>query len=204
MNKRLVLGILGGVVGLAVVVAIAASVVTSPTADESVGYGEVTMEGDVLPVFVDNTGQDPAAGLPGPEVSGADWDGNEVAIAADGRPKVVLFLAHWCPFCQEEVPRVMDWLEAGNQPEGVDFYAVNTLTDRVRANWPPQEWLEGESWAVPTLMDNEQNAVSVGYGMSGTPFWVVLDGDNQVLGRVSGAIGPDGMTSLFQSAAGAA
>ena len=30
------------------------------------------------------------------------FDGADVAIANDGRAKLILFLAHWCPHCQEQ------------------------------------------------------------------------------------------------------
>jgi hypothetical protein len=54
-------------------------------------------------------------------------------------------------------------------------------------------------------MDDEIGSVAVNYGMSGTPFYVVLDGDNTNLGRISGEIGIQGLEALVgiaQSGAG--
>lgn len=200
MNTKLVLGIVGGVLGLGLVIAIAVSTVSGGTSEEE-AYGDVTVEGDPLPVFGGDVASDVAPGMEAPTITGTDFDGSTVSIEPDGRPKVVLFLAHWCPHCQDEVPEVVDWMEAGNKPDGVDFYSVSTLVQRLRSNFPPQEWLEGEGWSVPVIQDDNANSVSSAFGMQGTPFWVVLDGDNTVVARVPGRIGVDGVEAIFATAA---
>ncbi|MGH8912056.1 MAG: TlpA family protein disulfide reductase [Acidimicrobiia bacterium] len=200
MNQKLVFGILGGVVGLGLIIAIAVSVVTGGTEPDE-AFGEVTVEGTVLPTFAGDPNGDVAAGMTAPTVSGTDFDESPVTIEADGRPKVLLFLAHWCPHCQAEVPRVVDWLEAGNQPENVDFYAISTLVNRLQGNWPPSDWLQSEGLDLPLIQDDNVNTASSAYGMAGTPFWMVLDGEGKVLYRIGGEIGTDGMTALFQTAA---
>lgn len=203
MNNKLLLYILGGVLGLALVIAIAVSAVTGG-AESGDEFGEVTIEGDPIPVFSGEPANDSAIGMTAPTVSGEGFEGETVSIEADGTPKVILFLAHWCPHCQAEVPRVVEWLEAGNKPEGVDFYAISTLANRVQANWPPSAWLEEEGWDVPTIKDDEDSSASQALGLRGTPYWVVLDGDNQVVFRMSGEItqgGMDVVEALFQTAA---
>ncbi|MGH8872730.1 MAG: TlpA family protein disulfide reductase, partial [Acidimicrobiia bacterium] len=121
---------IGGVVGLVLIVLLAASIATEPEIDESIGYGDPTVEGDPLPMFTSGA-QDAAVGLPAPTVTGADWEGNPVSIEPDGSPKIVLFLAHWCPHCQNEVPVVQDWVDAGNLPDDVELISVATSTDRL-------------------------------------------------------------------------
>lgn len=203
MNNKLLLYILGGVLGLALVIAIAVSAVTGG-AESGDEFGEVTIEGDPIPVFSGEPANDSAVGMTAPTVSGEDFEGETVSIEADGTPKVILFLAHWCPHCQAEVPRVVEWLEAGNKPEGVDFYAISTLANRIQANWPPSAWLEEEGWDVPTIKDDEDSSASQALGLRGTPYWLVLDGDNQVVFRMSGEItqgGMDVVEALFQTAA---
>jgi hypothetical protein len=54
----------------------------------------VTVTGTALPLFPD-AGADPAVGMAMPELEGASFDGSAVSITNDGRPKVILFLAHW-------------------------------------------------------------------------------------------------------------
>lgn len=208
MNNKMILYIVGGVVGLGLIVAIAVSAVSGAgNDDDSVAFREVTVEGENLPTFAGDPASDTAPGMSAPTVTGEGLDGSTVSIAPDGDPKVIVFLAHWCPHCQAEVPRVVEWLEAGNKPENVDFYAISTLAQRLRGNWPPSDWLASEGWDVPTIQDNESSSASAAFGMAGTPFWVVLDGNNEVLFRISGEItqgGMDAVNALFQTAAAAA
>jgi thiol-disulfide isomerase/thioredoxin len=199
VNKKL-LGIIGGVVGLALVVVLAIAIAGEEPVDASIGYGDPVVTGDPLPIFDPTAAADPVVGLTAPSAVGADWDDNEVKIEADGRAKIVVFLAHWCPHCQAEVPVVQTWLDEGNLPDDVDIYSVVTSTDRLRPNWPPQDWLEEEGWTVPAIMDNEIGTIAVNYGMSGTPFYVVLDGDNNVIRRASGEIGTAGLNVLVAEA----
>jgi thiol-disulfide isomerase/thioredoxin len=199
VNKKL-LGIIGGVVGLALVVVLAIAIAGEEPVDASIGYGDPVVTGDPLPIFDPTAAADPVVGLTAPSAVGADWDDNEVKIEADGRAKIVVFLAHWCPHCQAEVPVVQTWLDEGNLPDDVDMYSVVTSTDRLRPNWPPQDWLEEEGWTVPAIMDNEIGTIAVNYGMSGTPFYVVLDGDNNVIRRASGEIGTAGLNVLVAEA----
>ena len=43
---------------------------------------------------------------PSPPSPASDFDGDDITIGADdGTAKVILFVAHWCPHCQAEVPR---------------------------------------------------------------------------------------------------
>ena len=203
--SRPFLWIVGGVGGLALIVWMAFAIASEPSEDIyddiTIGFGDVVVSGDPLPRLADNAGvNDAAAGMTAATVSGADWKGNSYSIAPDGRPKVVLFLAHWCPHCQAEVPEVQAWIDAGLAPSDVDLYSVVTLTDPTRAEWPPQRWLDGEGWTMPVIMDDAGSSVSVSYGLSGTPFYVVLDGDNRVLFRVSGRIGVAAIEELIEMA----
>ena len=195
MNNKLIFGIVGGVVGLGLIVALAISVATDPGVSDDIGFGEVEVDGSVLPQFTDPA-NDPSVGTPAPTISGADWEGNAVSIQPDGRAKMIVFLAHWCPHCQNEVPVVQSWINGGGLPEGVDLYGVASLTNRVQPNWPPQDWLEDEGWTAPVIMDDAVSTAAVSMGLSGTPFWVVLDGDNNVLARVSGEVGLGGIQTL--------
>ena len=193
MNKTVLWGI-GGVVGLGLIILLAMSIASEESLDASIGFGEVEVVGAPLPILGDQG--DVAFGLTAPSVSGADWNGVRHAIEPDGRAKIVLFLAHWCPFCQAEVPVVQSWLDAGNLPADVDLYSVTVQTDRFRPLWPPQDWLEDEGWTVPVIMDDEIGTVAAAFGMRGTPFYVVLDGANVNLLRVSGEIGVAGLEAL--------
>lgn len=145
------------------------------------------------------SGTDPAVGETMPEIRGASFDGSPVRVANDGRPKVLFFLAHWCPHCQNEVPVIVDYLEEEGEPEGIDLLAVSTAVDDRRPNFPPSAWLEREAWPVPVLADSEGGTAAEAYGVSGFPFFVAIDGDGKVVARHAGPLGRDRLAELIES-----
>lgn len=195
MNKT-VMWVVGGVVGLGLIVLLALSIASEPEIDESIDFGEVTVDGNPLPFLADPTVTDPALGFTAPIVSGTDWEGVETTIAADGRPKIVIFLAHWCSHCQAEVPEVQRWLDGGGLPDDVDMYSITVFSDHLRPNWPARDWLEEENWTRPVIRDDDIGTAVTAYGVRGTPFYVVLDGDNNNLGRFSGQVGVGGLETM--------
>lgn len=197
-RRTALLWVLGGVVGLALIVWMAVSIV-GDTLDPSIAFGEVTVEGTPLP-FLADPAADPTLGFTAPTVTGTDFDGSTHTVGPDGRPKILIFLAHWCPHCQAEVPEVQAWLDSGALPAEVDFYSFAVMSDHLRPNWPPQEWLDEEGWTPPVIMDDEQGSVVEAYGMRGTPFYVVLDGENRNIGRFSGKVGVPGLEAMAQIA----
>lgn len=195
--------IIGGVLGLGLIVWLAFAIASEPSLDDSVAFGEVTVEGEDLPFF-DSSAADPAVGLTAPTVSGEDLDGNEITIGASDSAKIIVMLAHWCPHCQAEVPVIQDWVDAGGLPEGVELYGVTVLTNRLRdgGTWPPSEWLEEEGWTPPTIKDDEGGSIVSAYGLISTPTYVVLGPNNENLGRLAGEIGVPGLQALAQLAEG--
>ena len=150
-------------------------------------YGTPVITGNALPLYSSGIA-DPTVGQPAPLVAGADFENTPVAIADDGRAKIVIFLAHWCPFCQAEVPVMQRWMDAGSLPDDVDVYAVATSIDRFRPNYPASSWLEREGWTEPIIVDDELNSISRTYGLNAFPFWVFISADGTVFGRTSGEL----------------
>jgi cytochrome c biogenesis protein CcmG/thiol:disulfide interchange protein DsbE len=148
--------------------------------------GAPVISGASLPNFAGATG-DPAVGMPAPEVHGSSFDGTPVAIANDGRPKVVLFLAHWCPHCQREVTLIQDWVDSGAVPDGVDLISVATSIDPAQPNYPPDAWLQREGWTVPVIVD-PTNSVATAYGLRAFPYWVFIGPDGTVSARTVGEL----------------
>ena len=128
---------------------------------------------------------------------GADFAGNTVSISADdGRPKILLFIAHWCPFCQAEVPVVQDYVASDAVPAEIDFYSITTGISATRENYPPSAWLEREEWNVPLIVDSAASTVANSFGLTGYPYWVFVDDQGNVMGRITGQIG-DNLPLLF-------
>jgi cytochrome c biogenesis protein CcmG, thiol:disulfide interchange protein DsbE len=201
-SRSLLYWIVGGIVGFGLIVWLAVAIAGEGDVDETIAFGEVTVEGDGLP-FLQSGTADPAVGQSAPVVTGETLDGGDLTIGPSDTAKIVVLLAHWCPHCQREVPLIQDWVEAGALPEGVEIYGATVLTNRVRDGdtWPPQEWLAEEGWTIPTIMDDQEGSIVEAYGMTGTPTYVVLGPDNENLGRLSGEIGVDGLNALAGLAA---
>lgn len=191
-KSRMPLYILGGVVVLALVVALAVVIAQSESGqfeDENISNARVDITGNALPVYVPDSGaSDQGLGLIAPEVTGTDFAGNPVSITNNGQAKAIVFLAHWCPHCQREVPIVQSWLGTNPVPEGVEFLSIATSIDPLRGNYPPNDWLAREGWTPPVLVDDAQSSVSAAFGLSAFPYWVFVDGDGTVLGRRTGGI----------------
>ena len=147
----------------------------------------VSIQGDALPAF-ESTENDAAIGMRMPAISGQDFSGRNVKIADDGTPKIVMFLAHWCPHCQAEVPKVQEWLDGGATHERLDIISVVTGTDSTQPNYPPSEWLRREGWTAPVLLDDESSSASTAAGVTGYPLFVFVDGDGTVSARASGEL----------------
>jgi thiol-disulfide isomerase/thioredoxin len=147
-----------------------------------------------LPPF-EATANDPAVGSPIPEVDGKSFDGTPVSIKADGRPKLIVFLAHWCPHCQREVPVVQSWLDAKGMPAGVDLVSVVTAIDPNRPNYPPDAWLAREHWQVPVIVDADGQIAS-NYGLTAFPYWVAVNANGTVAERLTGELTPEQLDAL--------
>lgn len=192
-----------GGVGLAVVaVAVVIAVLSVSETDDRLGIsdvaGDVDVEGDALPPFPQGAA-DPALGEPAPVLTGTDFDGTTVTVG-DGS-QVVSFVASWCPACDAELPVVVDWLDAGGPPEGVDLLMVATNHDDSRQNWPPQDWFADAGYTGDVLVDDVASTAFRTYGFTATPSWAVIGADGQVLFRGSGILDPSQFDELAQLAA---
>ena len=144
----------------------------------------VTVTGTALPPAAEG-GSDPAVGRTAPVVEGASFDGRPVRIGGGGRPGMVFFVAHWCPHCQREVPLLAPELDRITPP-GVEVVTVATGTRQGSPNYPPSKWLADERWPTPVLADDGKGTAAQAYGLTGFPYFVLLDGDGKVVARGSG------------------
>lgn len=147
-------------------------------------FGPVEVSGPALPTLT-SPAADPALGTAAPEVDATTPEGDPIDFGGPGEPTLVVFLAHWCPHCQAELPVLVD-LAADGGFEGVRTVAVLTGTDPVAPNFPPVRWLDREGWTGEIALDDERGTAAAAYGLSSYPFLVMLDADGQVVGRTSG------------------
>ncbi|MGN6693113.1 MAG: TlpA family protein disulfide reductase [Aquihabitans sp.] len=156
-----------------------------------------------LPVYDATLNDDPAVGMTIPTVTGKTFSGDDITISGDdGKAKVILFVAHWCPHCQREVPLLKAHLDDNPMPDDVELLTVSTSVKPGADNYPPQEWLEGEGWSAPVLADDEDSSVAQAYGLSAFPYFVVVDEDGKVVERASGELTTDQFDAAVAAAQG--
>ncbi len=142
--------------------------------------------------------QDTALGLVLPEISAIEAYSEETVTIdpSDGMKRVWLIWAHWCPYCQEELPMMAEWYpQNAAQFPNAELVTVTTAMDPARGN-PLDEYLAAQQFPLPVLRD-EDGKLSAQFGVSAFPFWVITNGDGTVLYRTAGLLGVDQVEQLF-------
>lgn len=219
VNGRLIIGVVVAAVAvLGVVIALLVGGGDDNSSDDLPPIEEVvkpvTIDGAALDPFTDaminGDAPDTAIGQVAPVVSGVDYEGNSVTIdAASDGPTMVVLLAHWCPHCNAEIPRLNEWRDAGDVPEGLNIVGVSTGVDPGRANYPPDQWLVDKDWQWPVLADSDLAADTDpavptsafrAFGGQYFPTVVIIGSDGVVLTRFSGEPSADEIDQLVRDA----
>lgn len=162
--------------------------------------GPIDVAGAALDPY-DSTIEDLSIGMTAPVVRGESFDGNEIVIGGPTEnPTMIVFLAHWCPHCNDEVPVLLGLESEGRLPEGLDVIGVSTAVAADRDNYPPSEWIVDNGWSWPTIADDEILSAINAFGGTGFPFTVVLDTDGTVLARRSGGAPADDTVAFLAAA----
>lgn len=206
--------LIGGAVAVVLIAALVAIVVSSESGDEAPidsiqETAAVVVEGEPLPPYPETAAgpladpaTDPAVGLTPPTLVGQDFEGNEVTIdPGDGTPKAVIFAAHWCPVCQEEIPLIQEWIDDTGLPEGTEIALISTSARADGPEYPPSEWLSGIGWSTDVMLDNADQSAATAYGLPGYPYMVFLDEDGSVVQRASGPVPIEGFDGLMSDLA---
>ena len=194
MNKNFIIaGAVVLVLGLAIAIGVTLS--SEPVA-AGLPEGEINVDGESLPQYAGENDDNVALGLAAPTFSAPDQNSEIFQLEKNGNSKALLFLAHWCPHCQREVPIVQRFIDSNGVPPGIDVIAVATSIDRGRDNYPPQEWLEREGWSESQIYDLDRE-IGEAYGLNAFPYWVFLDKDLNVLARRTGNLPEDMVGALL-------
>ena len=194
MNKNFIIaGAVVLVLGLAIAIGVTLS--SEPVA-AGLPEGEINVDGESLPQYAGENDDNIALGLSAPTFSAPDQNSEIFNLEKNGNSKALLFLAHWCPHCQREVPVVQSFIDSNGVPSGIEVIAVATSIDRGRDNYPPQEWLEREGWSEIQIYDLDRE-IGEAYGLNAFPYWVFLDKDLNVIARRTGNLPEDMVGALL-------
>ncbi len=194
MTRRIVLGIAGA---LALVI-VSATVALGAVPAKTVQVAHVKVSGTALPALPD-TGQDPSVGTKVPTLTGKTFAAKKIVVPpASTEPQVVMFLAHWCPHCQAEVPRIVQ-LAAQGGFNGVHVTAVATGTLGSRPNYPPSKWLKREHFPFAVMVDSRKSMAAQAWGLTAYPFLVFVDASGKVAGRITGEVSPADLRTIVSA-----
>jgi thiol-disulfide isomerase/thioredoxin len=193
-QRNILFAVVGAIVVLAAVLAVvftAGGGDDKPAASDTAGLEQtrpVTVTGTALERYNSSANPDPAVGTVIPTVKGSAFDGSPVTITNDGKPKVLLFVAHWCPHCQREVPKLAPDLRENPLPAGVEMITVSTNVNSQAPNYPPSEWLADNSWPTPVMADDADSSAAAAFGTASFPYFVFTDAQGRVVSRISDEI----------------
>ena len=150
-----------------------------------------------LPRFDRNTA-DSALGLELGQIEGIDGYTEQLVNVdpADGTRRIWMVWAHWCPFCQQEMPLLSDWYPTIEDRYNTELVTVSTNIDPSRGN-PLNEYLVAEQFPFQVVVDAESD-LAVKMGVSAFPFWVITDGNGEVLLRTTGLLQIEQIENLFE------
>ena len=150
---------------------------------------------------LEDPNNDAAVGTAAPVVTGATFDGTEVSIGGptDG-PTMLVFLAHWCPHCNDEIPEILALRDRGDLPDNLNIIGVSTAVRSDRDNFPPSSWVVEKNWAWPMLADTADSEAVQLYGGTGFPFTVMLNAEGTVKARKSGSESADQILEWINAA----
>ena len=144
---------------------------------------------------------DPALGTALPVIEGQTFDGDPISLggSTDG-PTLLVFLAHWCPHCNDEIPELIELRNRDGIPADMTVIGVSTGVDNTGPNYPPSEWLADKGWPWDAMADDSDSTAFVYAGGSGFPYLMVLDADGNVLARDSGTKSAENLAIWIQDA----
>jgi thiol-disulfide isomerase/thioredoxin len=116
-------------------------------------------------------------------------------------PSLYVFLAHWCPHCNDEIPELIELNNRGGIPEDMSVVAVSTAVDNSAPNYPPSEWIVDKEWPSewPVMADSVESTTFVVNGGGGFPYLMIVDADGNLLARASGTKTAEDLATWIQT-----
>lgn len=141
---------------------------------------------------------DAALGIALGDVTGSEYytDADVTIDPTDGTTRAWLVWAHWCPYCQRELPPLAEWYETNAERyPSVELVSVTTSIDPNRGN-PLEPYLDELQLPFPTIVDPDL-ALTEQFGASAFPFWVFTGPDGTTLLRIAGFLEIEQVEEIF-------
>ena len=176
---------------------LSATVPITPAASGASAAAAPDVPAGTLPPF--QQGQpDAALGVVLGEVAGPEYysESDLVVDPTDGTIRAWMVWAHWCPYCQQELPALTEWYSANaDDYPNVELLSVTTSIDPARGN-PLEPYLDDLQLSFPAIVDVDLSLAEQ-FGASAFPFWVFTAPDGSTLLRVAGLLEVEQVEEIF-------
>jgi thiol-disulfide isomerase/thioredoxin len=176
---------------------LSATVPVTPAASGASAAAAPDVPAGTLPPF--QQGQpDAALGVVLGEVAGPEYySGTNLTVdPSDGTIRAWMVWAHWCPYCQQELPPLDEWYTANaDSYPNVELLTVTTSIDEARGN-PLEPYLDELQLSFPAIVDVDLSLAEQ-FGASAFPFWVFTAPDGSTLLRIAGYLEIEQVAEIF-------
>ena len=142
--------------------------------------------GSDLPLFDATSATDPAVGQTIANFEAQTINGETFNSIEPGVSRIYSVLAHWCPFCNAELPEIVEFMQEADLGDDVEFVAAAVAVDPTRDNYPPAEWFGDANYDGTIIVDSQQSRLLSLLGTQSFPFLVAVDDSGTVVERFSG------------------
>ncbi len=142
--------------------------------------------GTDLPDFDRTALVDPAIGETIADFEAQTINGGTFNSFEPGKARIYSMLAHWCEFCNRELPEIVSWMAETDLGDDVEFVAGAVAVRPTQNNYPPSDWLNDAGFNGTVIVDNEAAKLMSIMGTGSFPFLVAVDANGRVVERFAG------------------
>ncbi|QEG21547.1 DUF642 domain-containing protein [Mariniblastus fucicola] len=146
----------------------------------------IVNSGTDLPLFDSTAATDDAIGETLADFEAQTITGEAFNSIEPGVGRIYAVLAHWCPFCNDELPEIVEWLGDTDLGDDVEFVAAAVSVDPDDETYPPSQWFSDAGYDGTIIVDNTQAKLMDLLGTDRFPFLVGVDSSGEVVYRSQG------------------
>ncbi|NIK80280.1 thiol-disulfide isomerase/thioredoxin [Paenibacillus castaneae] len=123
--------------------------------------------------------------------------GAEVEVDFAEKPTVLSIFTSWCPYCNEDAPKMVALYE--KYKDQINVYGIN-VTNRDELS-EVQSYVEKHGIEYPVLLDQEGDVYKY-YGGDGFPALCFVNTDGQIIDYIIGSVSQDDIEASFKKLLG--